>query len=655
MAEEKTHKYHPDVEAKLATIIVQGEFRTGQANKRWENMDYESYVDLLDGQRREKNYAWMSDVHIPEFASHQLAESANDVEQSFQTRDFVEMYIEDGNPQSMAAARASQELINRTLNQRYLHYFPKHIRAKLINRLGGHVDFIAGWERDIRREQVGTRDEEEVLDVDQYGVKFTDPTTQIAATRIKQVPVYENVIYKDRFNFEVLDPRHVITNNTYEYSLQDKDSVIVQWPKGKTINDLKAAAKSEGYFNLDILEANVPTERGRLAASDETDNKDDDEQRTPLPKNVPIDGFKRFGKFWCKVTARDENRKPTMVEPGFNQEGEVLEGAELHEVIMVFALPEQREVLIAFHLTPFIDASEQPYKPVGRGLCYIHPVKDGGFGDALLTKELSVAIDDTFNVSQDRMMQGTYPSFKIKKSLSEDNPNGYSIRPGGAIEVDNQDDFTELVISSEISASLTQMGVLSDKMRQADAVDRGTTGDVPALASTTATASSNASANSSTRRNYKSFSFDHTFLSELYWMIQQMTYRFAQPETGLKLMGEKVYDFDPTLEYTYKPVSQSTETETSKWQKFKNLDLMLAKAIQTQHPDAVKLVNKIMSDMYRLLGDEYSEYADSLLDPNKPMEGGAGSQAGPTGGGPSNQAGVAQSSGEMAARESANV
>ena len=653
MSNEPEHKYNTDVEASLAKIVVSQEFRVGKANQRWDDADYESYVDLLDGMRREKNYEWMSDVHIPEFASHQLAESANDVEQSFQTRDFTEVYIED--PMGMAAAEASKELINRTLNQRHLYYYLKHIRSKLINRLDGRVYFMANWERDIRREKVGEEEVEEALEVDVLGQPFVDPERQRVATRTTVEPVYGDVIHKDRFNFEIVDRRNVITDNVYTYSLQEKKFVIFKWPQGKTLSELKAEAGAEGYFNLDVVREKAPKGDVHLESRSETDNKDEDWQPTHLPDNVPMDGFKRFGEFWCKVLSRDENDKALTVEPGIDEEGKPLDDAELHEVIMSFALPEQKEVLIQFHLTPFVDADDKPYKPVGRGICYVHPIKDGGFGDALLTKELSIAIDDTFNVAQDRMLLGTYPSFKIKRYLSEENPGGYSISPGGAIIVDDEKDFSELKIDSDITSSLAQIGVLTEKMRTVDAVSRQTTSDVPALASTTATAVMGAEASASTRRNYKSYSFDYTFSHELYWMIQQMTLRFAQPETGLKLMGDKVYDFDPTLEYTYKPVSSAVETEHSRATKFNNLDLMLGKAIQVNHPDIIKMYNKISAEQWKLLGDEYSQIADALLDESIPIENKAGSQAGPAGGGPSNQVGIPQSGGEMAAREFANV
>ena len=64
---------------------------------------------------------------------------------------------------------------------------------------------------------------------------------------------------------------------------------------------------------------------------------------------------------------------------------------------------------------------------------------------------------------------------------------------------------------------------------------------------------------------------ENTFDIELYNFILQMTYQFAKPTTGLKLMGEKVYDFDITRGYWFKPLSQSIETEYSKGAKLQKL------------------------------------------------------------------------------------
>jgi len=153
--------------------------------------------------------------------------------------------------------------------------------------------------------------------------------------------------------------------------------------------------------------------------------------------------------------------------------------------------------------------------------------------------------------------------------------------------------------------------------------------------------------------------FANTFLSELYWMILQMTWTFAKPETGLKLMGEdKVYDFNPTLHYMYKPLSQGIETEYSKDQKIQRILTMFGYVANIPHPDTIKLINFMCSKVFLLMGDEFSQFADALLDMNKPMQtqGQGGQQALPApGGGASNQYGAPQSVIEQGARSYGNA
>ena len=96
---------------------------TAETNQDAEWGDYEAYLDLFDAERPEKEYDWMSDISLPEFATHMLTQSSIDVEQYFQTRDFVEVYVQDESDEAVkAAAKAEQELQNRTLNRRDLFH-----------------------------------------------------------------------------------------------------------------------------------------------------------------------------------------------------------------------------------------------------------------------------------------------------------------------------------------------------------------------------------------------------------------------------------------------------------------------------------------------------------------------------------------------------
>ena len=146
-------------------------------------------------------------------------------------------------------------------------------------------------------------------------------------------------------------------------------------------------------------------------------------------------------------------------------------------------------------------------------------------------------------------------------------------------------------------------------------------GGVPELASTTATAVAGSEQNKSMRSNYRALTFEHTFLNELYWMITQMTWQFATEDTAYKLMGVKVADFDPSLNFTYKPLSQSIIPEYAKATQIKELNQMMAVLAPTVqlNPKGAILINFIMSRIFELYGDEYSKYGKYLLDEKAPV------------------------------------
>ena len=170
------------------------------------------------------------------------------------------------------------------------------------------------------------------------------------------------------------------------------------------------------------------------------------------------------------------------------------------------------------------------------------------------------------------------------------------------------------------------------------------------------------------RSHFKALTMENTFDLELYNFILQMTYQFAKPTTGLKLMGEKVYDFDITRTYWYKPLSQSIETEYSKGAKLQKL-IQFLQVLQpfvpfyANQPQFTKFVSDIMMGAAKYLGDEPSVIAKGLLNPAMPPvqeQAGGPSTANQPGilgqmptGAPSNQAGMPMSSPEMATRSAA--
>ena len=645
------HEFDERIEAILADKLLTGEFERYKGYSAQDNLDFETYVALLDSDRPEKDYDWKSDISLPEFASHILTQSSLDVNQYFQTKDFVECYIEDDSKEAIRSAASTKELINRTLNQRHLYHYFKFVRGKLNNNLSGRVYAQCWWEQETKEDIVGSETIAQELDVDVYGEKMVDREVQRPAVRITEEPVYGQIPITDRFNYEILDPRNVVTDNKYVYSLQQKDFVTIR--SEKTLEELKRDKTKEGYFNLHLLEEKGGADQTETAR--ETRDKDKNQMSPDFTDQKTFDIYKRYGKYWVTVQQRDENGYPIKIKPGIDMDGKPLDKADFIEVIMAFAKSDGNTTLIAFYPTPYIDANGYPFKPLIRGICYVHPTKDGGMGDGKFAREIQRGIDDTFNVSNDRVMLATLPTMKGKRYVTEDNTSVY-IEPEHIIELENpKEDLMEMEISDNIAGALNQIGILTTKMDQVMSIYPTTMGDLPGKASTTATAIVGAEDRTSTRTNYKAKTFEHTFLTELYWMIQQMTFSFAFPETGYKLMGEKVYDFNPALDYMFKPLSQSIESEQSKTAKIKIYDQLLMKIAQIQHPDTVLAFNYVFGKMCELMGDEYVNFAKAFLGTDVPIQGKGTAQGGGEGGGmegaPSNQYQVPMGADEAGARE----
>lgn len=623
-----------EIQQALSNLVIDQEYQTAKTNKEFDDLEFETYVDLFDSERPEKDYDWMSDISIPEFFTHMVTQSALDVSQYYVTRDFIGAYLEDGSEQAKANAAAAKECINRTLNQKHLHHYQKYVRAKTINHLTGSVWLECWWEQEIRRMVVGQEEEVESISI---------PNENEVEIKTRMRDVEDDVVIVDRFNYDVIDPRNVFTDNSYVYSIQDKPFIIIR--REKTLSELKQEKERHGYFNLDKL-GPPPSE---TETSRETAQTTEEEQPNPIKGDEPFDILKRYGKFWCKVLEKDENDEPVKVSPGIDKEGEPLEGAELLEVIVTYALSDANKTLIGFNLNPYVDAEGNPFRPLIRGLCYVHPTKDSGVGDGKANKELQIAIDDTFNMSNDRVRLATIPVFKGKKYTTADSDSFY-MEPGHKIDVENPDDLQEIKISSDITGSLSQLGTLTGSMDKAMSIFPTTMGQGPAMASTSATAVAGAESRTDMRTNYKAMTFEYTALQDLYWMIQQMTYAFARPETGEKLMGDKLYDFDPTKDYYYKPVSASIETEQSKDAKINRLTQLFGYVSNVQHPDTVKIINNLMARIFKLQGDEVAEFGDILLGEETPIETGTPVQTQGGGTPATNQTGMPQSLMEQSVR-----
>jgi len=640
---EIDHKFDKGVEAALATRIVDNEYGTAEGNNQLANDDYESYLNLLNCERSEKKYSWLSNISVPEFTSLHLMSQGLSATQNFSTRDFTEVYIGDKN--SVPAARAEKKLINSTLNQRELFYYQKLMRANSAKDMDGVAYFRCWWEQKLKPGIVGTETQMEEADVDIFGNPMIDRAVQTPDVNFVEVPVEGEVVEFDRFNFDVIDRRDIFTSSEYTYSLQQKKWVIIRYTA--TISWLENHATEMGYFNLELLRnADIRGDtKGKGTHSDDYGiPKGDDSIMTPVKDWLIVE---RYGEDWV-IVETDESGIES-IEPGIDTNGNVLEGAELRNITSAFAISGSHKILVRFQLGKYMSATGMPYIPLIRGICYVHPSKDDGMGDGKCSKELQIALDDTINISNDRVMLSTLMTFIGRKGAIEDNDSIY-MEPEHIIKVEDvNEDLKELKITDNIAGAMTQAGFMVSKMQQLQAVDPTASAPIPVQ---TATAEARAEARTNIRNQYKELTFENTFFTEFYWMISQMTWQFAREETLIKHLGELAQDYDPSLSYSYTPITEAIETEHGKRTKINAYLQQLQILANVPNPNTAKLINDIYVNINKLMGAEFEVLSDRLLDESVPITQSQGDVAGqqplvPT----SNEQGFDQSSSEQFARQ----
>jgi hypothetical protein len=370
-----------------------------------------------------------------------------------------------------------------------------------------------------------------------------------------------------------------------------------------------------GFINLDKVKEAVQGLNQLSETARKTYAKDAEGEINKTPV-MYFDVIDRYGRFWAMVQEKDQEGNPTKISPGLDEQGMPKEEAELVETIISFALIGNSEIMLRFIPTPNIDANGKPYKPIARGLCYIHPTKDGGLSDGKYLHQLQVVLDDTFNMSADRTKLATLPTFIGNKNSLDDNSTIY-MEPEHVIEVnDINNDLRELKISGDVRGALEQIGMITGKMDQVACVYPTTMGNLPAQASTTATAVAGAETRTNMRQNYKSMTFEYTLLQELYWIILQMTFRFMHNDTILKMLGKDARYFDAVADYTYSPVSSSIETEFKKEKKIQLYDQTLGRmsGLIPQLPKVVPIIAHILGRQLVLQGDEFAQVGNMIED-----------------------------------------
>jgi hypothetical protein len=602
-----------DIEDFVAKQIKK-EYDTALSNQAQDSSDFEAVIDLLECKRTEKSYSWMSDVFYPEYPAVLLTESSQWANQYFASREYVDVYLEGDGPGDKEKCALVKKLLNKTLNRKGLFHYHKYMRARTINSTAGAVYAVCGWNQILKTHVVGTK---KVPD----GGVMTHPITGLPTPTFRDEEITEDRPLQDNFEYEVLDPRNVFTDNVYCYSPQEKEWITLR--SEESYETLKMNERSHGYINLDkVKEILSGNSTGETETSKNSYNKEAQAAKVDKPVSRVGDVLTRYGKMWAVVNERDEDGNPTKVDYGYNDLGEIKDNAEIIESICSIFLHGSNAVLIRFQATPFIDAEGNPYKPIIRGLCYIHPTKDTGMSDGKYSRESQVALNDTINLSNDRVKLATIPVFVGDKYACEENDEIY-IEPEHIIPIEGgPNNLRELEIRSDISGAMSQSQMFINGIHNVNAVFPGTMG-APASGDTTATEIANNDTRSNTRANYKSLTYEYTFLCDLYWQALQMSFKFMHPITALKLLGERgVEIFDPTCDYTYQPVTSNIEQEHGKVKKLGVIDQMLGRLVNVPNPKTPMLLNKLMSMAFELLGADYQDFKDALLD-----EGPEGQQA----------------------------
>lgn len=599
-----------DIEG-FITKQVKKEYDTAKSNQGQDISDFEAVVDLLECKRTEKEYEWLSDVFYPEYPAILLTESSQWANQYFASRDYVDVYLEGDAPDDKEKCALVKKLINKTLNRKGLYHFHKYMRGRTINSTAGYVYAICGWEQELIPHVIG---KEKVFD----GMSFDQEGFPVANYKDQEITEDRPLI--DCFQYDIIDPRNVFTDNTYTYSPQDKEWITIR--SEESYESLKLNEQSHGYINLDTIKEQL-TNIKETETSKESYNKNQSKEPIDKPVVKYGDVLTRFGKMWAVVESRDKYGNPTKVSYGYDDLGNIKEGAELVECITTVFLHGTNSTLIRFQPTPFIDSYGNPYKPILRGLCYIHPTKDVGMSDGKYARESQVALNDTINISNDRTKLATIPTFIGDKYACEENDQIY-IEPEHIIPVEGGvEKIKELQIRDNVQGAMQQADLFINGMHKVTSVFEPTMG-AGVAPSTSATAIADASNRGNSRQNYKSLTYEYTFLIDLYWMILQMSFRFMHPYTALKLLGEEGVElFDPSCDYSYQPCSSNIEQEQNKKYKLGVIDQMVGRLANLPNPKTPMLINKLVAMAFELLGKDYQDFRDALLDEGQAGQAGA--------------------------------
>jgi hypothetical protein len=582
---------------------VSEELKVAEQNSEKAIQDFNAYYDMLHGVREAKTNDWESDIFLPEFESRLLTQVGNFVAQYFGSTDYVDTAMESEDPKDVAEAKASKKLLNKLLNDKEAYYYYKIVRNIMYVFTCGQGIIKGGYNQRIASELSHYNQESEYITdpltgdyLAEDGQPYTDPTIQKPAFQTVQKPMMMDKVQIDKPVFDVYPITNVHTSPEYCYSLNDKEYVIFETEK--TLDALKIEADEMGYFNLNFLEEEEPEgQRG-----EKTYDKDAELVQQPRPPLKTFVVMERWGKY--PVVEKDGK-----FIPGFDPDGSFSKDAANEECIVHYVKQREKdepERIIGFR------KSKHSKRPMVRFLCYVDMIKDCGFGDGEVNRELQKAINDNYNLMNYRTKLAITPAFKGKRFAVDEN---VKITPEKVILLeDPENDLKEIIIQDNIQGGIVHQNLLSSRMDYCMATAPQTMGASPERAET-ATMASIVNQRANVRIGMKSMNLEFIGFTEFYDMLLTLCNDFMLPETLEELIGkEDAAAYNPKRKDKFRPVSQALETEESKQFKIKSWQGILQMVGGMQNPKTPMVVNYIIGQVLELMGGGFKTFKKYMFE-----------------------------------------
>ena len=601
--------FNEDVQQQLLKVL-EDELTVAKRNTDISTKDFDEYYNMVHCLRVGKENDWESDIYLPEFVSRLLTDIGNFVAQYFSSDDYVETSKYSDDPADVAEAKASKRLLNYILNKNDSYYYHKLVRLLMFVRPTGCGYIKGGYKQKTETRYIGMRMKSEYMKdemgnvLDEAGEIYTDSFTQQPSFTEVEESIYEDVVVYDGPTFDVYPNQYVHVSPEYTYSLRDKRYVIFETER--TLDELKDSADLCGYFNLHLLEK---LQSDTKVHAEKTYNKDQKEL-PPDPVSPPFVIYERWGLFPA-IVERNEYGKIIAGKPGINKTGEIEDKAENVECIVSFIeMPASGESSKVYEMIRF-QPSPHTKRPMVRFSCYIDALTDEGFGDGEITRELQIATNDMYNLSNYRTKLATTPAFKGKRFSGI--PSKITITPEEVIELENMDDLQEVNIKDDIQGTVMHLATLSSRMDYVMATSPMTMGMAPDNRET-ATVGSIMDQRASIRIGMKSMTLEKVGFTEFYDMLLALCGDFMLPQTLQKIMGDDAKYYNPDREDQFKPVSQAIETEESKKFKIKMWDQLLGRVVAFPNPKTPLVINYIMGQVLDLMGGDFKHFKQFMFE-----------------------------------------